>query len=145
HVGSRLEKIRKQIAIGLEQRVVGFEDVEVDRSVVGIDGSFYGIPDVIELANSFEADLCGVGMDIGGHVSVENPLQAAGVRKDEIRIRVPGGKVRHRAHPRHDIAADHHAAVLGKIAGQQNVDVFARDGGGNAREERGDGEAALAL
>ena len=50
-----------------------------------------------------------------------------------------------RVQARGDVAADHHAAVLGEIAGQQDVDVLARDRGGGAHQKRRNRKAAFAL
>ena len=63
HGGRRLEQIGKQIPISLQQRVVRFEDVEMHRAVVGIDGGLHGIADVVELADSFQTDFGRIGMD----------------------------------------------------------------------------------
>ena len=100
HRRGRLEQIGKQIPIGLEQRVVGIEDVEVHRAVVGVDGGFHRIADVVELADAFHADFGRVRMDIGGHVAIDDPNQAAGVGEHQVGIGVPGQEIGQRAEAR---------------------------------------------
>ena len=92
-----------------------------------------------------QADFGRIGMDVGGHVAIDDPDQAAGVGEHQVRIGVPVQEIGHCVQARGDVAANHHAAVLGEVAGEQDVDVLARNRGGGAHQKRRNRKTALAL
>ena len=115
------------------------------RAIVGIHGGFHRIADVVELADAFQTNFGRIGMDIGSHIAIDNPNQAAGIGENQIRIGIPVQEIGHGAQPRGDVAANHHAAVLGEVAGEQDVDILARDRSGGPHQQRGNGKTAFAL
>ena len=54
----RLEQIGEQIPVGLQQRVGGIENVQVNRSIVSIDGRLDGIADVVERSDALQIRRC---------------------------------------------------------------------------------------
>ena len=135
HCGWSSKRVRKEIAIGIDQRIVGIEYIQVDGPVVRIDGRFHRIADVVHFADVFEVNEARVGMGMRRHVSIDNPDQAAVGGEHKIGIVIPQDEIGKLSEAVRNLAMDHHAAFRREIAGEQNIPVAMRDSGSSPQPQ----------
>src|SRR5205814_9626541 len=77
---------QEETGIRLDQRVGGVADVEVEPSVVGVDGSLHGIAHVV----AYLVIRLGIRVHRGGGVGVQHPVKGAVLGDDQVGIGVVG-------------------------------------------------------
>ena len=140
-----LEQLRKQVGVGLDDRVFGVEDIELGGAVVGIDGRLDRVANVVDAGTELaDANRLRIGMGVRGRVTVQDPDQPTLLRDHHVRVRVPLDERRYMLQALADVAIDHHPAVFLGQAGEEDVVVALADGHRQARGDRMHREAAAA-
>ena len=141
HGSERLEQAGENALVGLDQRIAGLADIEVDRAVVGVDHHLDRVAHVVEAAGGLRL---GVGKPVAGGVGVLHPEQAA-VAHHDIGIVVELQDGRDRAHAVLDVAMKQDPALVGDVAGEQDVGVAVVPGEQAAPGRVADGDAVGAV
>src|ERR1019366_3099315 len=145
HLVGAAEQIGEQALVLGDDRVVGREDVHVGFAVVGVDGGLHRVADIVHAAHVGDVDAVRVGVGLGSGVAVDHPDQAPFVGDHQVGVGIPGEEAGEFTEAVGHLAVDHHTAVVGEIAGQQDVRFAFIDGGRQAHAEAGDGRPALAF
>ena len=126
----RLEQVREHVRIGLDDRIGPVEHVDRGGPVIGVDGGFDGVADVVDLrAETAHADRLRVRVGVGGGVAVQDPDQAAVVGYRQVRVGIPFDEIGQVLEALADVAIDHHAARRICQPGEEDVVVAQQDCG----------------
>lgn len=102
----------------LQDRIGRVAHIEVDRAVACVDHHLDGVAD----AGGAAAARLGVGEPGGWWCRCPASEQAPAAR-DKIRVMVEGQERGDRAHAVLDVAVEQDAALIGDVAGEQDVDI----------------------
>ena len=140
HGRERQEQAGERPRVRGDQRLVGLDDVESHRPVVGVHRHLHRVADVVAHPRSS----VGVREVVGRGVGVDEPDDPPGGGDDRVRVAVHSQERRDLLHPLGDLPVVEDPALGGEIVGEEHLDLGEPGRKDDAAPQRPDAHSALA-
>ena len=150
HLLERLEEVGEGAGVGLDNGIVGVDEVERGGALVGVDDDLDAVADVVDApgdvlqSGGTRRKRLAVGEVVANGVGVDDPVEAV-IGGDDVGIVVLQQEGRDAPHPLLDLTVHHDPGLIVDVLAEEQVRLAKANGEGEAGEQAIERDAAVAV